>query len=227
MSDTTKFAMVAALLGDPARANMLNALMDGRALTASELAYAAHVSAPTTSGHLSKLTEAGLISLERQGRHHYYRLSSPLVGQMIEGIMAVAGAETEPRRTAWRGGEALRNARTCYDHLAGRVAVALADRLAAQDHVRLGADGGELTESGQEFLAAFGVDLTPRGRRIFCRPCLDWSERRPHLAGVVGATIANRCFDLGWIKRQRDTRAVLITDEGKQGFAAQFGLALS
>jgi DNA-binding transcriptional ArsR family regulator len=224
MSDSNRIAVTAALLGDPARANMLAALMDGRALTAKELAYAAHVMPQTASGHLAKLSDGGLLTGEKQGRHRYYRLASPLVGQMLEGVMAVSGPEA-PRATTWRGGEALRTARTCYDHLAGRLGVALADALAERGHVALGADGGEVTDAGLQFLNEFGA--TPAaGRRIFCRPCLDWSERRPHLAGRVGAALAGRCFDLGWIKRQRDTRAVAITGAGREGFRCTFGITL-
>jgi DNA-binding transcriptional ArsR family regulator len=130
MSDIARIASVAALLGDPARANILVALIDGRALTAKELAFAAHVSPQTTSGHLARLTDAGLLTGAKQGRHRYFRLASPLVGQMLESVMAVAAPESA-RLTTWRGGEALRTARTCYDHLAGRLGVALADSLVA------------------------------------------------------------------------------------------------
>jgi DNA-binding transcriptional ArsR family regulator len=227
MSDTARVALTASLLGDPARANILTALMDGRALTAKELAYAAHVSPQTTSGHLGKLTDAGLLTPHKQGRHRYFRLASPLVGQMLESIMAVASeAEaTMPRRpSTWRGGEALRTARTCYDHLAGRLGVSLADSLCEHGHVALTADGGEVTDSGHRFLSAFGAEPAP-GRRVFCRPCLDWSERRPHIAGRLGAALACRCLELGWIARQRDTRAVTITEAGREGFAEQFGIA--
>lgn len=219
MSDSTHLATVAALLGDPARANILIALFDGRALTAKELAFAARVTPQTTSGHLGKLTDAGLLSMEKQGRHRYFRLATPAVGQMLESIMAVSGPE--PLRT-WRGGEALRTARTCYDHLAGRLGVALADSLLAAGHLALSQDGGEVTASGVSFLQAFGAEPVS-GKRVFCRPCLDWSERRPHLAGRVGAALACRCFGLGWVVRQRDTRAVAITAAGREGFARQFG----
>jgi DNA-binding transcriptional ArsR family regulator len=225
MSDSNRIAVTAALLGDPARANILAALMDGRALTAKELAFAAHVTPQTASGHLAKLSDGGLLTGEKQGRHRYYRLASPLVGQMLEGVMAVSGPEA-PRATTWRGGDALRTARTCYDHLAGRLGVALADALAARGHVALGADGGEVTESGLQFLGEFGANPAA-GRRVFCRPCLDWSERRTHLAGRVGAALACRCFELGWIRRQRDTRAVAITQAGMEGFEETFGIALN
>lgn len=225
MSDTIRFAATAALLGDPARANILTALMDGRALTAKELAYAAHVSPQTTSGHLGKLTEAGLLALQKQGRHHYYRLATPLVGQMLESIMAVAGP-APARHGNWRGGEALRAARTCYDHLAGRLGVALADAMQNRGHVALTADGGEVTDRGRAFLRDFCAEPVD-GKRVFCRPCLDWSERRAHIAGRLGAALAGRCFELGWIERQRDTRALAITAVGHAGFAERFGVVLA
>jgi DNA-binding transcriptional ArsR family regulator len=220
---TPPIAEIAALIANPGRANMLAALLDGRALTAGELAFAAHVSPQTASGYLARMTQARLLILERRGRHAWYRLASPLVGRMIEGMMAVAAAT--PARRPWKGEEALRTARTCYDHLAGRVGVALADRLAERGHIELGEDGGEVTLAGAEFLNAFGLDLAGAGRRrAFCRPCLDWSERRPHLAGFIGAALASRCFELGWLRRLPDTRAVGFTLEGRRGFAARFGV---
>lgn len=219
MSDTNHLASIAATMGEPARANMLLALFDGRALTAKELAFAAHVTPQTTSGHLAKLIDAGLLAMEKQGRHRYFRLATAEIGHMLETIMSVGG--TSPVRT-WRGGEALRSARTCYDHLAGRLGVALADSLRAAGHIALSDEGGEVTASGVAFLRDFGAEPEP-GKRVFCRPCLDWSERRPHLAGRVGAALACRCFALGWVERQRDTRAVKITSAGREGFARKFG----
>ncbi|MEO8715758.1 MAG: helix-turn-helix transcriptional regulator [Acetobacteraceae bacterium] len=227
MSGIVGMAATAQLLGDPARAHMLWALMDGGALTAKELAFAAHVSAQTASGHLGKLAEAGLLGMTRQGRHRYYRLASPQVGQMLEGIMAFAGPE-QPSPRSWRGGEALRTARTCYDHLAGRLGVAIADSLEGEGRVVLTADGGEVTETGQAFLRELGADPAGGGKpgRVFCRPCLDWSERRPHIAGRLGAVLCARCLDLGWITRQRDTRAVAITAAGRDGFWRVFNLSV-
>jgi DNA-binding transcriptional ArsR family regulator len=225
MSNTTRMASIAALLGDPARANILMALMDGRALTAKELAFAAHVSPQTASGHFARLTDAVLLAVEKQGRHRYFRLASPLVGQMLESVMAVAGPEsTTP--TTWRGGQALRTARTCYDHLAGRLGVALADSLSDAGHIALSPDGGEITNRGHAFLCEFGAEPAP-GKRVFCRPCLDWSERRSHIAGRLGAALATRCLDLQWIERQRDSRAVTITPAGAHGFAETFGIHLT
>ena len=229
MASNARFAEVAAIAGDPTRAGMLQALMDGRALTASELAHVAGIAPQTASGHLARLTEGRLLTLAKQGRHAYYRLASPLIGRMLESIMAVA-ADGPPRyQPRWRGGDALRNARTCYDHLAGRLGVALADALVEREHVALSEDGGIVTAAGEEFLRGFGIELRASGgaRRAFCRPCLDWSERRTHLAGALGAALAARSFELGWISRIRDTRAVLVTEKGKRGFSETFGIDLA
>lgn len=221
-------AEVAALVGDPARANIMCALLDGRALTAKELAYAAHVSPQTASGHLAKLTEARLLTVVPQGRHRYFRLSTPLIGQMLEGIMAVA-AHGPPRfRPSSKLDEPMRTARLCYDHLAGRLGVGLADTLCRRGHILLTNDGAEITEPGMAFFSEFGVDLAAaqRRRRYFCRACLDWSERRPHLGGAVGAALAERCAGLGWTERTRNSRALVITQTGRRGLHDVFGLSL-
>jgi len=221
---------VAALVGDTARATMLAALMGGQALTASELASLAHVSRPTASGHLGKLTAARLLSVTQKRRNRYYRIASPLVAKMLESIKAVAALETPPRyqpRSAQD--DALRFARTCYDHLAGRLGVAIADALLAKKFVVLSEEGGEVTPAGARFLARFGANLNSptAGRRIFCRACLDWSERRYHVAGLVGAEIWRRCLELGWLARRRDTRAVRVTPAGRRGLQETFGIRLN
>jgi DNA-binding transcriptional ArsR family regulator len=220
---------VAALIGDTARATMLAALMGGQALTGSELAYLARVSRPTASEHLAKLVEARLLSVTRKRRFNYYRIASPLVAQMLESMKAFAGIEMPPRyqpRSA--RDDALRFARTCYDHLAGGVAVAIADALVAKGYMVLGDDGGELTRSGAMFLGDFGAELqtSPQSRRIFCRPCLDWSERRYHVAGHVGAEICRCCLQFGWFERERDGRALRLTPAGAAGLRDRFGVEL-
>ena len=227
---TLTMAEIGALLGDPARANMLAALMDGRALTATELAYAAGVTPQTTSGHLAKLTAANLLALHKQGRNRYYRLASPMIGSMLESVMTVAAVQMPARHgRASPLDERMRTARSCYDHIAGRLGVAIADTLMARQYVVLGEDGGEVTDAGAAFLAQFGADAAQcrRSRRAFCRPCLDWSERRWHIAGAVGAALLSRCLELGWLARERDTRALEITDKGRHGFAEIFGLRLA
>jgi DNA-binding transcriptional ArsR family regulator len=218
---------VAALVGDTARATMLAALMGGQALTASELAALAHVTRPTASGHLAKLTAARLIAVTPKRRNRYYRIASPLVARMLESIKTVAALET-PARHQSRSAEddALRFARSCYDHLAGRLGVALADALVAKKYVALGEEGGALTSRGQKFLCDFGADLTPKvhNRRIFCRACLDWSERRYHIAGLVGAAILARLVALNWLARTRGNRALRLTPAGHRGFRETFGI---
>lgn len=222
-------AQVAALVGDPARANMLAALMDGRALTAGELAFLARVSAPTASAHLGKLLDGKLLSVVNQGRHRYFRLASPLVARMLESIDLVAAIEAPPRyRPPGPKDAAMRLARLCYDHLAGSLGVALADALIAKGHIVLSDDGGEVTAGGTAFLREFGIDpeSTAKRHRAFCKPCLDWSERRPHIAGAVGAALARRCFEAGWIERIRDTRAVSVTVPGRRALQRGLGIEL-
>ena len=226
MDTGPKIAQVASLVGDPARANILACLMDGRALTASELAYVSGVSPQTASGHLAKLSDAGLLAVEKQGRHRYFRLASPLVARMLEGIMVVAQDGPARHHNHWRGGDALRTARTCYDHMAGRIAVGIAGSLVERSHIVLEEDGGKITEAGHTFLESIGINLPSASkRRIYCRPCLDWSERRPHLAGVVGATLLNHALDRGWVQRVQDSRALTITPAGQLAFAETFGIA--
>ena len=224
-------AQAGALIGDPARANILLALMDGRALTASELAWHAGVSAQTTSGHLGKLVDARLVAVVRQGRYRYHRLASAEVARAVEALSALEASGPARHRPTGPRDEALRQARTCYDHLAGRLAVALADSLRERGHLVI-ADAEEcaaaVTEEGVRFLARdFGVDLGPAGKRPLCRTCLDWSERRPHLAGRLGAALCRRSLELGWIERNRDSRAVAITPAGREGFRAAFAIETS
>jgi DNA-binding transcriptional ArsR family regulator len=229
MTATANMVEVTALLGDTARATMLAALMGGQALTGSELAYLANISRPTASEHLSKLVEARLLAIAKQGRFRYYRIASPLVARMLESIERVAAIEAPPRfRPRSMKDDALRFARTCYDHLAGQVGVAIADALIAKGHVILTAEGGEVTDTGSTFLAEFGANLTPktRSRRLFCQPCLDWSERRYHVAGHIGAEICRCCMQLGWLKCVRDTRALHLTPDGRVGLLDRFGVDL-
>lgn len=220
---------VAALVGDTARATMLAALMGGQSLTGTELAYVAHVTRPTASEHLARLVEARLLAVTRKRRFAYYRIASPLVARMLESIKAVAAIEVPPRHQPRSAAdEALRFARTCYDHIAGTVGVAIADALQAAGHVTLNDDGGELTDGGARLLDRFGAMPAPRtkSRRIFCRPCLDWSERRYHVAGFVGAEICRCCLERRWLTRMRDTRALQLTPEGRRGLAETFGVQL-
>jgi DNA-binding transcriptional ArsR family regulator len=227
MTDDLSLASIAAAIGDPARAAILLALMDGRSRTAKELAYLGRISASTASAHLGKLLDLGLIFVMPLGRNRYFRLASPLVGQMLETMSNVA-ARTRPRQPRRRGNEALRLARTCYDHLAGRLGVMIADSLEQQGHIRLSDDGGEVTQSGRDFFSKLGLDVdeAKHGKRIFCKPCLDWTERRPHLAGSLGVSLCHHCFERGWVTRSRDSRALHITPEGHKNIAEVFGITL-
>jgi DNA-binding transcriptional ArsR family regulator len=228
MAAAANMVEIAALVGDTARATMLAALMGGQALTGSELAALARVSRPTASEHLSKLVEARLLTAAKKRRNRYYRIASPLVAKMLESIKAVAAIETparhQPRSAA---NDALHFARTCYDHLAGTLGVAITDALVAKRYLVLSEEGGAVTAAGKRFLIDFGAVLTAKAgsRRIFCRPCLDWSERRYHVAGQVGAEICRCCEAKGWLIRRRDSRAVTLTPAGQSGLRKLLGVA--
>jgi DNA-binding transcriptional ArsR family regulator len=218
MGDTDMLAAVAGLLGEPARTRILTALLGGCALTAKELAYFAGVTAPTASSHLARLVGGELLVMEKQGRCHYYRLRSAEVARAIEGLMTVTPAPPNGWPPGHRVSPALREARMCYDHLAGRLGVALCDMLLKYDHVVLEDGGGEVTEAGTRFLTGLGVDLDrARGaKRRYCRSCLDWTERRPHLSGAVGAALAQAFLERRWIERIPDSRALTITASGRR-----------
>lgn len=220
-------AEIAALIADPARATMLSALLDGGALTAGELAVAARITPQTASAHLAKLTEASVLTVARRGRHRHFRLASPAVGDMIDGIVAVALLKRPPDRPLSQHARALSAARICYDHLAGRLSVALTDALVARRYLVLGDKVAEITTAGRRFLTEFGLErpTAPSTRRQFCRLCLDWTERRPHIAGLIGAALARRCFDLGWVERSKRSQAVRVTPRGRRGFRDTFDIA--
>jgi DNA-binding transcriptional ArsR family regulator len=221
-------ARVAALVGDPARANILTSLMDGLAHTPTELALDAGISAATASGHLAQLLDGRLVAVAAQGRHRYYRLASEEVARMLEGIMAV-GAEPETRRRATpRVPAELREARSCYDHLAGRLGVAVANGLVMRGGLVLESEAAAVTESGMGLLRELGINLAQArdSRRILCRPCLDWSERRPHLAGRLGAALFEHFLSELWIERVPASRAICVTAAGHAGFKRYFDVAL-
>ncbi|RFS84163.1 transcriptional regulator [Actinomadura spongiicola] len=223
------FAPVAALLADRGRAAMLTALLDGRPLAAGELARVAGVSAPTASAHLARLLDGGLVTVVKQGRHRYYRLRGSEVAQVIEALSRL-GAPVEPRSLRQsRDARRLREARTCYDHLAGRAGVALFAALVDGGLIEAdGDDGLDVTAKGEERLAALGLDVAAsrRARRTFAGACLDWTERRPHLSGALGAALTARMIDLGWFERGTTRRALVVTRVGSEGLAGSFGCVL-
>lgn len=220
--NTHQIARLAQLLGEPARAAMLLALMDGRALTANELANVAGVGAPTASRHLAQLVEAGLLSLARQGRHRYHRLASREVAQALEGLMQLAAHQAPPVTRPLRTGPkdaSLRFARRCYDHIAGELAVAITDRLLDDGAIIFDGDAGQFTTQLEPSLAGIGLVLDGGGSggastRPVCRPCLDWSVRRPHVAGRLGALLCAHCLERGWLQRDAASRALALTPAG-------------
>jgi DNA-binding transcriptional ArsR family regulator len=222
MTDTDMLSTVAALLGEPARTRILTALLTGRALTAKELAYFAGVTAATASSHLSRLLAGNLLVMEKQGRCHYYRLRSAEVARAIEGLMTVATIPSNGWPPYHRVEPALREARLCYDHMAGRLGVAVCDMLLRRRHVVLVDGGGEVTSSGERFLSGLGVEL-PRlrgARRQYCRGCIDWTERRHHMSGAVGAALAEAFFAQRLVTRVSDSRALVVTPLGRKTLAA-------
>ncbi|WP_186294341.1 ArsR/SmtB family transcription factor [Bradyrhizobium guangdongense] len=221
-------AMVASLVGDPARANMLTALMNGRALTASELAQEAGITPQTASSHLGKLEAGGLIEPEKQGRHRYYRLTDPDVAGVLEGLAGLAARAGHMRVRTGPKDPALRRARICYDHLAGDLGVQMLDSMRARRLVRQKKQDIELTTEGERFLAKhlqISPDMLAHPRRPVCKACLDWSERRHHLAGTLGATMMARFTELKWAARDATpgSRVVNFTRTGEKSFAALFG----
>jgi DNA-binding transcriptional ArsR family regulator len=224
-ADQLNIASVAALVADPARARMLTALMDGRARTAKELAHSAGVTPQTASSHLAKLLRARLLAMERQSRHRYFRLAAPSVGHAIEALMAVSpgGASTAVPAGPLEG---LRMARTCYDHLAGRLGVSVADAMVRRHWLTPAGRDYRLTAAGERVLGRLGVDVgrTRRERRAFASQCLDWSERRAHLAGALGAAMARRCLDLHWVRRVAEERTLTLTPQGLHGLRTWFGI---
>jgi len=223
---------VAALMGDPARAAMLSLLMDGRAHTASDLALTAGITAQTASGHLARMVEGNLLAARAQGRNRFYRLASSDVAHAIESLMALAGTRATPasRSAAWRRDPDLRFCRTCYDHLAGQVGIAVTDSLTKHGYLEpKGPRDWKLTPPGELFCERLGVDL-PGARqassRHFARQCLDWSERRPHISGALGAAIADTFFKRGWAERLRRSRTVRLTDSGRRALGSHFGAAV-
>lgn len=225
MREGPDIARTAALIGDPARANMLVALIDGGARTVSELAAEAGVGLPTASSHLAKLEAGGLVRRRKAGRHHYVALASEAAGLLVEQLLSFSAATRPAART--RPGPrdpALRRARVCYDHLAGERGVQLYDSLLARGFVIAGADGLTLSGNGRDFAASFGIDAgaLTAGRPPHCRECLDWSVRRSHLGGRVGRLFLAAIEAKGWAHRVRGTRIMAFTAEGERRFVQAF-----
>jgi DNA-binding transcriptional ArsR family regulator len=224
MKEGPDMALLGSLVGDPARANMLTALMGGKALTASELAAEAGVTPQTASAHLGKLASGGLVRQRKQGRHRYFSLADDDVGRVLESMMGLAAKKGHSRTRTGPKEPALRKARVCYNHLAGELAVRMLDSLTTRKFLVEDGDNLELTAAGRIFVRQFGVDIDAlrTSRRPLCKSCLDWSARRSHLAGALGTALLQRFYQLGWAKRETGTRIVAFSKEGEARFLANF-----
>jgi len=222
-------AAVAALIADPSRAAMLDALTAGEAMTAGELARRAGVAPSTATEHLARLERGGLVRSERSGRSRHVRLAGPDVARALEALAAIAPLKRPAGLKAWQHGEALRAARSCYDHLAGVAGVALADALVARGLVEPADRSFAITPAGAEELGAFGLDVPAihAARRATARACLDWSERRPHVAGALGAALLEELLRRRWLRRRPDVRALTLTPAGADGLASELGVSLA
>ncbi len=224
MKEGPNIALLGSLIGDPARANILMALMSGKALTASELACEAGITAQTASAHLAKLEAAGLLLLRKQGRHRYFALSDADVGNLLETMMGVAAKHGHIRTRPGPKDAELRKSRACYNHLAGALGVHMLGSLVAQNYIIENAEHLDLTDSGRLFLSNIGINVASleQSRSPLCKPCLDWSERRPHLAGALGAALLNHFYEQGWAKRQEGSRVIAFLTHGEQQFMNLF-----
>ncbi|WEX87832.1 winged helix-turn-helix domain-containing protein [Sinorhizobium garamanticum] len=224
MKEGPDIALIGSLIGDPARANMLTALMGGQALTATELATHAGITLQTASSHLAKLEAGGLLTQRKQGRHRYYALSEDEVGLMLESIMGFAASRGLTRHRPGPKDPALRKARVCYNHLAGDYGVRMLDSLVAARQIEVTGDDLALTDAGRARVEALGIDYAAlkKSRRPICRTCLDWSERRSHLAGSLGEALLTLFIDKGWARREQNSRAIHFTDSGEKAFSELF-----
>lgn len=226
MKEGPDFARIAALIGDPARANILTALMCGKALTASELSHEAGVSAQTASSHLAKLRDANLVQERKSGRHKYFNLASDDVAQVLESLMGLAAHTGHLRTRTGPKDAAMRTARVCYNHLAGDMGVQMFRSMRTKGYLAGPDDTLALTESGQAFIAELGIDLSnlPRSKSPLCKSCLDWSARESHLAGQLGRALLTHFHDLGWAQRAPNSRVISFTKAGKTAFNQKFNL---
>ncbi|EJL54592.1 putative transcriptional regulator [Rhizobium sp. CF122] len=224
MKEGPDISQIGALIGDPARANMLTALMGGKALTATELAAAGGITVQTASTHLAKLEAGNLLVQRKQGRHRYFTLADESVGKFLESIMGFAAGRGHLRHKPGPKEPALRKARICYDHLAGDYGVRMLDSLIARGAIDAFGDDLALTETGESELTCIGIDVQAlkSSRRPLCRSCLDWSERRAHLAGGLGKALLSNFLDKGWARRTAESRSVVFSPEGERQFLALF-----
>lgn len=226
MKEGSDIALLGSLIGDPARANILTALMSGKALTVTELAAEAGVTVQTASSHLKKLEAAQLLRQRKQGRHRYFALADDEVGAVLEAMMGLAAKRGLLRARTGPKDEALRKARICYNHLAGDLGVRLYDSMIASGYLEEAGEEISLTGPGEGFVQDFGIDLTAasKTRRPLCKSCLDWSNRRTHLAGSLGTVMLHRIYGLGWASRQTGSRVISFSGQGEKQFQKTFPL---
>jgi len=224
MENARGVAEIASLVGDASRAEILLALLGGQALTASELALTARVTKQTVSAHVAKLLASGLVAREIQGRHRYFRLANRDVARLLESLMGVADRGLAVRARVGPRDPALRKARVCYDHLAGELGVLVFESLETRGFLRSAQGGLDLTDPGRRAFRALGIDIESleNARRPLCRACLDWSARRPHLAGALGAALLERIFALGWARRARRSRILHFSTLGEDALRRRF-----
>ena len=225
MDVISRTAVAAKLIGEPTRAQMLVALLGGRAMTATELAHGANVSPQTASSHLSQMLEGNLLALEKQGRHRYYRLANPDVATAIEALMSLTPEQAESQTQAL---EPIHLARSCYDHVAGRVGVALADAFQEKDWLRTNDKNFDITKKGDRGFEDFGIDLDllKKQRRHLARQCLDWTERRHHVAGALGAALMSNMLERKWLRKDKEERVLHVTRVGLEGLEKLFDVRL-
>ncbi len=226
MKEGPDIALLGSLIGDPARSNMLSALISGKALTPSELAEIANITLQTTSAHLKKMEAGGLIRQRKQGRHRYFNLADEDVASLIETMMGLAAKKGHIRTRTGPKAPELRKARVCYNHLAGEFGVQMYDSLIARGYLHENNDEVTLTDAGQEFISALGieVDILKNSRRPLCKSCLDWSARRSHLAGSLGTALLDYIYNKGWARRLNEVRVVEFSKKGELEFLAHFPL---
>ncbi|HEY5826345.1 MAG TPA: helix-turn-helix transcriptional regulator [Cyclobacteriaceae bacterium] len=230
MDVSEQFKSIASLIGEPVRATMLWNLLDGKAFTATELAIQADVSPQSASMHLNKLVQADLLTVESQGRHRYYRFSKPEVAYVIEAMINLLPEDKIKSKLAEnaRATSGIKYCRTCYDHLAGKIGVAVTDELLKQKFIRVNGKEYDVTTTGVKWFSDLGIQISDlkTERRVFARQCLDWSERRHHLAGTLGAALLNQILILGWIRKVKDSREVTVTAKGQTGLYKMLKLSI-
>lgn len=229
MNVSHQFKSVASLIGEPVRATVLWSLLDGRAYTATELAIVADVSPQSISMHLNKLVKENLLAVEKQGRHCYYRFSKPEVAYVIEAMANLL--PTDKMKAVHESADSMSSikyCRTCYDHLAGKIGVAITEQLLNQKIISSHEKQYDVTAKGIKWFEDIDVSVSAlkSKRRVFARQCLDWSERKPHLAGSLGAALLAKMLELGWIRRTKNSRAITITSKGQTQFYKKFKLVL-